>query len=240
MMRLDKLIAHYGCGTRKDVKKQIRSGAVTVDGTVVKDAGLLVEETQADVRVAGKKIAYQAHRYFLMNKPAGIVSATEDRYDRTVLELLKESDRRNVFPVGRLDKDATGLLLITDDGELAHRLLAPKNHVPKEYRVLLEKPVRDEDILLFAQGFVVDDALTALPATLTCDEEDPHIAFVTICEGKFHQVKRMVAAIDNQVLALQRIRMDHILLDEALPEGTYRALTEEELQKLLTRCHKEL
>ena len=233
-MRLDKYLSHNGCGTRKEVKQQIRSGKITVDGTLITDPGFLIDEKTAQVIVGGTAISHQTHHYYLLNKPAGVVSATEDAQERTVLELLPEADRKNVFPVGRLDKDTTGLLLLTDDGALAHRLLSPKHHIPKVYQAILEHPVSETDVRSFAEGLPVDPNFTALPATLVCDPKDPHRVFVTIYEGKYHQVKRMFAAIGNQVLALKRLQMGKLALDEDLPEGAYRQLKPEFVEEIFS------
>ena len=225
-MRLDKYLAGMGAGTRKEIGKAVRAGRVTVNGQASKNAAMQVT-AEDDVRLDGALIAYETFVYYMLNKPAGVISATEDARERTVLDLISERQRKGLFPVGRLDKDTEGLLLITNDGALAHRLLSPKHHVDKVYYARLDGPVGEAEKALFAQGLKVDDTLTALPADLEILTPATEVR-VTIREGKFHQVKRMFEAVGREVLYLQRLSMGPLILDESLPKGGYRRLTEEE------------
>lgn len=225
-MRLDKYLAEMGAGTRKEIGKAVRAGRVTVNGQASKNAAMQVT-AEDDVRLDGALIAYETFVYYMLNKPVGVISATEDARERTVLDLISERQRKGLFPVGRLDKDTEGLLLITNDGALAHRLLSPKHHVDKVYYARLDGPVGEAEKALFAQGLKVDDTLTALPADLEILTPATEVR-VTIREGKFHQVKRMFEAVGREVLYLQRLSMGPLILDESLPKGGYRRLTEEE------------
>ena len=296
--RLDKLLGQEGLGTRSELKKAVRKGRVTVNGAVEKDPG---RQITAEDRICfdGKEVRRNQYVYYMLNKPAGVITATEDGRMRTVLDLLREpvpgpeeaepgsaaADspeetetsvpdgsalkktaaarpgpmpaeasactrpvlRRGLFPVGRLDRDTEGLLLITDDGQLAHRLLSPVRHVDKTYYAVVTGRVTESDISLFAQGFRVDDELTAMPAVLRIIEDGsfgeaplPDTAYgpectqvsVTIREGKFHQIKRMFAAVGKEVLYLKRLSMGTLQLDTALKPGQFRELTKEEIAAL--------
>ena len=231
MMRLDKYLAEMGVGTRQEVKKQIRQGKAAVNGTVVKAADTKIDETSDEVTICGRNISYVSYEYYMLNKPAGVVSATEDRRDTTVIDLIKEKKRKDLFPVGRLDKDTEGLLLITNDGDLAHRLLAPKKHVDKVYYAKIDKKVTEEDIAKFKAGITLDDGYLCKEAKLEIlnASEDGSEIMVTIQEGKFHQVKRMFEAVGKSVIYLKRVEFGTLPLDEDLEEGEYRELTEEEL-----------
>lgn len=239
-MRLDKLLAHTGFGTRKEVKKIIRDGYIVVNDKVVKNPATKVNPDVDDVRTGGERIYYEEFVYFMLNKPAGVISATEDHYHDTVLDLLEPADVVQApHPVGRLDIDTEGLLLLTNDGQLTHQLTSPKKEVDKEYYAVIEGLVDESDIVQFKEGITLDeegeDYLT-LPATLeviaTDTEENTSEISVVIQEGKFHQVKRMFHAVDKEVLYLKRVRMNDLLLDENLELGEYRRLTNEELEKL--------
>ena len=225
-MRLDKYLAEMGIGTRKEIGKAVRAGRVTVNGQAAKNAAMQVA-AEDEVSMDGAPVEYEEYVYYMLNKPAGVISATEDARERTVLDLISERQRKGLFPVGRLDKDTEGLLLITNDGALAHRLLSPKHHVDKVYYARLDGPVGEAEKALFAQGLKVDDTLTALPADLEILTPATEVR-VTIREGKFHQVKRMFEAVGREVLYLQRLSMGPLILDESLPKGGYRRLTEEE------------
>lgn len=227
-MRLDKFLCEMNVGTRSQVKNLIRRGLVTVNGRAAGDAGLKIDESNDSVCVQGRVLEYRKFVYYMLNKPAGVVSATRDNTEDTVVSLLGSD--RDIFPVGRLDKDATGLLILTDDGELAHRLLAPKRHVDKVYRVQVEHPLSDEEKLRLEQGVDIGDDTPTLPARVEILSETE--LFLTIHEGRFHQVKRMLRAVDNQVLSLQRVRFGGLDLDETLKPGEYRELTEREVQGL--------
>ena len=229
MMRLDKYLAEMGVGTRQEVKKQIRQGKVTVNGTVVKAADTKIDETCDEVTIGGRNISYVSYEYYMLNKPGGVVSATEDRRDTTVIDLIKDKKRKDLFPVGRLDKDTEGLLLITNDGDLAHRLLAPKKHVDKVYDVKIEGYLTGEDVERLADGIDIGEDRPALPARLVIRKSGTvSEAEITIQEGRFHQVKRMFHALGKEVIYLKRLRMGSLVLDETLKPGQYRKLTEEE------------
>ena len=234
MMRLDKYLCETGFGTRSQVKDLLKKGQVMVNGEVVKKPELKINETTDQILCQGKKASYQKNIYLMLHKPAGVVSATEDNREKTVLDLVRPEDRKNgLFPVGRLDKDTEGLLLLTDDGELAHRLLSPKKHVDKEYYVRVTGRLTEADSAAFAEGLHLDDGLICQPAELrilTSGEESE--AHVILREGKFHQIKRMLAYLGKPVLYLERVRMGNLLLDPALERGTYRLLTAEEWQAL--------
>ena len=231
-MRLDKYLAEMGAGTRSELKKAVRAGRVTINGVKAKDSSIHVGEDDV-VCMDGKEIKYERFVYYLMNKPAGVISATEDPRERTVLDLIGGQQRRGLFPVGRLDKDTEGLLLITNDGELAHRLLSPGRHVDKVYFARLDGPVGERERELFAQGLRVDEMLTAMPAVLEILESANEVR-VTIREGKFHQVKRMFAAVGREVLYLKRLSMGPLTLDNGLAAGAYRRLTEEEESAIIS------
>lgn len=227
-MRLDKFLCEMNVGTRSQVKNLIRRGLVTVNGRAAGDADLKIDESNDSVCVQGRVLEYRKFVYYMLNKPAGVVSATRDNTEDTVVSLLGSD--RDIFPVGRLDKDTTGLLILTDDGELAHRLLAPKRHVDKVYRVQVEHPLSDEEKLRLEQGVDIGDDTPTLPARVEILSETE--LFLTIHEGRFHQVKRMLRAVDNQVFSLQRVRFGGLDLDETLKPGEYRELTEREVQEL--------
>jgi 16S rRNA pseudouridine516 synthase len=237
--RLDKVLAHMGFGTRSELKKLAKSGAVTVNGKTVKDSGLQVNPYEDDIFVHGKKIVSRKFVYLMLNKPQGVVSATEDLRDRTVLDLLDDEYRHfEPFPVGRLDKDTEGLLLLTNDGKLAHHLLSPRKHVPKTYFAEVEGKVDEEDVRAFEKGVKLDDGYVTMPAKLVIlsagDPTKGQLSKIelTIMEGKFHQVKRMFQAVGKRVVFLKRISMGGLLLDEYLLPGQYRELTGEELMAL--------
>ncbi len=233
MIRLDKYLADMGVGTRTEVKKYIRQGKVMVDEIVVKMPESKIDETKQKVTCAGKSISYEIFEYYMLHKPAGYVSATTDARDKTVLDLIDTKKRKDLFPVGRLDKDTEGLLLITNDGELAHRLLAPKKHVDKVYYAKVDGIVTEEDVKAFAEGLFIGNDETAKPSQLRILVSDQISEIeLTIQEGKFHQVKRMFEAVDKKVIYLKRLSMGSLQLDESLGLGEYRALTEEELKAL--------
>ena len=230
-MRLDKLLSDLGAGTRKELKKTIRSGAVLVNGTAVTDPGAAVDPS-AVISYCGRTLQYEAFAYYMMNKPAGVISASEDPKQPTVLDLITEPHRTDLFPVGRLDKDTEGLLLITNDGVLAHRLLSPKHHVDKCYYARVDGRVTEADAESFAAGLELSD-FTCLPADLEIISSGPESEVqITIREGKFHQIKRMFAARGMDVLYLKRLSMGPLALDPGLAPGEYRRLTSEELQLL--------
>ncbi|WP_017413379.1 pseudouridine synthase [Clostridium tunisiense] len=235
MERLDKILANLGYGSRKEVKALCRKGEVVVDGTPVKDSAEKVDPVNSTIEVKGEKINYRKFIYLMMNKPSGVVSATFDNHDETVIDLLDpEYQVFEPFPIGRLDKDTVGLLLITNDGELNHKLIAPKNHVDKVYYAEINKPIDESDIVKFEKGITLDDGYLCMPAKLEVinSNEDGAEVHVTIQEGKFHQVKRMFEAVDKSVVYLRRISFGPLKLDETVEEGSFRELTEEEIELL--------
>ena len=241
MIRLDKYLADMGIGTRQEVKKYIRGGRVRVDDIVVKKPEKKIDENEHIVSFDGAEIRYSAFEYYMLNKPAGVVSATEDAKDRTVIELIESKKRKDLFPVGRLDKDTEGLLLITNDGALAHRLLSPGKHVDKCYYAKVAGNVTQEDIDAFRDGVNIGDcvkeewtrsAFLEVIARNDTGKETISEIRLTIHEGKYHQVKRMFQAVGKEVLYLKRESMGTLKLDRSLKPGEYRTLTEEELKKL--------
>ncbi|WP_010274797.1 pseudouridine synthase [Paenibacillus senegalensis] len=238
--RLDKVLAHSGWGTRSEIKKLVKRGAVTVNGIVAKDSGQKLNPTVDEITVDGQEVAYKPLVYYLMNKPQGVVSATEDKRDKTVLDLLgPEAAHYRLFPVGRLDKDTEGLLLLTNDGPLAHELLSPKKHVPKTYFAEIKGRVTDREREMFEKGVELDDGYVTLPARLKIldegNEVEPARIELTLTEGKFHQVKRMFQAVGKKVLYLQRISMGSLQLDRKLRPGEYRELAKDEIDLLRTQ-----
>ena len=234
MMRLDKYLCETGFGTRSQVKDLLEKGQVMVNGEVVKKPELKINETTDQILCQGKKASYQKNIYLMLHKPAGVVSATEDNREKTVLDLVRPEDRKNgLFPVGRLDKDTEGLLLLTDDGELAHRLLSPKKHVDKTYYAKIDGQVTEEHVKQFREGLDIGDEKKTLPAVLTILLSGPVSEIeVTIHEGRFHQIKRMFEAVGCKVTYLKRLSMGSLVLDETLPPEEYRPLTEAELEGL--------
>lgn len=236
MLRLDKYLAQMGAGTRQQVKKSIRQGKVAVDGAIVKEPEYKVNEETQSVTLEGKPVAFVSYEYFMLNKPAGVVSATQDAKDQTVIELIESRMRKDLFPVGRLDKDTEGLLLITNDGDLAHRLLSPKKHVDKTYYAKIKGAVTAEDAAAFEQGVNIGTAAkeewTAPGILEIIKSGDISEIRLTIQEGKYHQVKRMFQAVSKEVIYLKRESMGSLKLDAALSPGEYRMLTDEELNQL--------
>ena len=236
-MRLDKYLVACAVGSRTEVKNFLKSGRVTVNGKKEKSAKLQINEEIDEICFDGQKLEYKEFVYYMMNKPQGVISATEDPKHKTVLDLLDDLARsKEVFPVGRLDIDTHGLLLLTNDGQLAHALLSPKRHVDKTYLARVDGIMTDEDIETFAQGIPLKD-FTCQPAKLELvsldREKNQSLVRVTIAEGKFHQVKRMVAYCGKEVVDLQRLTMGTLILDENLKRGEWRRLTKEELEDLL-------
>lgn len=229
--RLDKLIASQGKLSRSDVKKMVKSGRVTVDGAVVKSADIKVDADKSVISVDGKALNYKKNIYIMLNKPQGVISASNDKTQKTVVDLVPpELYRDGLFPAGRLDGDTVGFVLITDDGDFAHRILSPKNHIMKTYHATLRSPLTEDDISAFKNGIELSDGTLCLEAEVRMLEKtDEPIAEVKICEGKYHQVKRMFAALGNKVLYLKRVRMGGLDLDESLEEGQCREITAEEM-----------
>ena len=234
-MRLDKFLSHMGTDSRSEIKKQVRKGNVCVDGNIVKDPGVNVGE-DAIVTYCGKSISYEKYQYYILNKPAGLLTATTDKRQPTVMDLFEGERCRDLFPVGRLDKDTVGLLLITNDGALAHELLSPKKHVDKVYYAKIDGPVGENEIKAFSEGVKLSD-FTALPAKLEIDSSTPNESCVpvTVFEGKFHQVKRMFEALGRKVIYLKRESMGVLKLPYDLKEGEYKALSDDEIKMLKDR-----
>lgn len=226
--RLDKLLAGSGCYTRSQARNLIAGGQVTVDGAVIRKPETKVSRA-AVVLAEGKTIETAEFVYYMMNKPSNTISATEDGAYPAVTSLLPRHLRtRGLFPVGRLDVDVTGLLLLTDDGGFAHRVTAPRSEIRKTYEIMAEKPLRIEDIAALAAGVTMTDGTAYRPAELVIDEKDEKRGTVTVTEGKFHEVKNLIAARGNKVLAMRRVSVGGLSLDEKLAPGGFRPLTETE------------
>ncbi|WP_312494134.1 pseudouridine synthase [Anaerosporobacter sp.] len=233
LMRLDKYLADMGVGTRSEVKVLIKKRRVQVGNEVVNDPNRKIAIGVDSVRVDGREVSYVHYEYYMLNKPAGVLSATEDKHAKTVIDLIETSKRKDLFPVGRLDKDTEGLLLITNDGGLSHSLLSPKKHVDKEYYAKVEGVVTNEDVEAFEKGLQVDEDFKAMPAKLTILSQGEFSEITLIIqEGKFHQVKRMFEAVGKKVVYLKRLSMGSLQLDESLQPGEYREVTQEELALL--------
>ena len=235
-MRLDKCLADCGLGTRSEVKSLLKAKRITVNGKVVNNGKVQVNPETDEILFDGEKIQYEEFVYIMMNKPKGVVSATEDNLHKTVLDLIDPLYfKKGVFPVGRLDIDTHGLLLLTNDGELAHRLLSPKKHVTKIYQARVEGVMTAEDAAAFEKGIVLSDGTECMPARLDIlsTAQDESIVQIHLKEGKFHQVKRMVKTFGKTVVDLQRLTMGPLKLDESLALGESRPLTEEELESLM-------
>ena len=225
-MRLDKFLADSALGSRSELKSAIKKGAVTVNSLPVKDPAFQISESD-NVTFSGKPVSYTPYVYLMMNKPSGVISATEDKRHKTVLSLIDEKYAHyDLFPVGRLDIDTVGLLIISNDGDMAHKALSPKYHVEKTYYVETENKIREDDITAFSEGVYIAGGTKTLPATLEILSDNS--ANLTICEGKFHQVKLMFESRGNKVTYLKRIKFGNITLDENLKEGEYRPLFPEE------------
>ncbi|OIJ18197.1 16S rRNA pseudouridine(516) synthase [Anaerobacillus alkalidiazotrophicus] len=236
-MRLDKFLANMGYGSRKEVKKLLKTGAVRVNEEVIKDAKKHIAIEQDQVVVNGEEVEYKEFVYLMMNKPQGVISATEDAHEQTVVDLLELEDARyEPFPVGRLDKDTEGFVLLTNNGKLSHELLSPKKHVPKTYYARIQGKVTDDDIEKFKNGVTLDDGYKTKPGELVILKSDEVSEIeLTITEGKFHQVKRMFQAVGKKVTYLKRLSIGPLLLDSTLDLGEYRELTEDEVEKLVNR-----
>lgn len=235
MQRLDKIISNLGYGSRKEIKGLARKGFIEVDGVIEKDSSKLIDPEKSVIKINGEQIFYREFIYLMMNKPDGVVSATYDSRDETVIDLLEVDHQAfEPFPVGRLDKDTVGLLLLTNDGELNHRLISPKWKVDKVYYAKIDKKVTEEDVEKFKKGITLDDGYVCKEAILEIIEatDEGSEVNITIQEGKFHQVKRMFEAVGKNVTYLQRIEFGGLPLDKDLEEGEYRELTEEEVKHL--------
>ncbi|MCI6668087.1 MAG: pseudouridine synthase [Romboutsia timonensis] len=236
-MRVDKLLSNVGVASRAELKKYCKQGLISVNGKVINNPGVQVDSENDDVRFNGEKIVYREFVYIMLNKPDGYISATYDKYDPIVLDLIDQSYLVfEPFPVGRLDKDTEGLLVLTNDGQLAHRVLSPKKHVPKTYYAKIQGKVTEEDILAFEKGVILDDGYETMPSQLKILKSDDMSEIeLTIHEGKFHQVKRMFESVGKKVVYLKRLSMGKLKLDESLKLGEYRELTEEEVKLIEER-----
>lgn len=232
-IRIDKYLSDMGNGTRSVVKTYIKKGRVKVNDTIIKNSDYKVNVETDVVQLDDSIIKYNRYEYYMLNKPQGVVSATNDNLHTTVVELITTTDKKDLFPVGRLDKDTEGLLLITNDGELAHQLLSPKKRVAKVYYAKVQGEITQEDIELFDKGITLEEGFTTLPSQLTIiGNGELSEVVVTIYEGKFHQVKRMFHAIGKEVKYLKRLSMGNLTLDSNLLVGEYRELTKEELLEI--------
>lgn len=233
LLRLDKFLADMGVGTRSELKNFIRKGRVKVNGSVCNKPEQKVSAEADEISFDDKKINYITYLYLMLHKPTGVVSATQDNVSKTVLDLIEDKQRKDLFPVGRLDKDTEGLLLLTNDGDLAHQLLSPKKHVDKVYYAKINGKVTDEDIAVFQAGVDIGEGTFTLPAELRIlkSAELSEIE-LTIREGKFHQIKRMFEAVGKEVIYLKRLSMGTLILDSSLEPGEYRELTAKELEDL--------
>lgn len=233
-MRLDKYLVHVGYGSRSEVQKLIKRKKVAVDLNVINKPEYLLDPKKAHVTVDGETVHYKPFYYFVLNKPGGVITATEDKYQKTVIDLLDERDQnKSLVPVGRLDKDTEGLLILTNDGLFVHQMLSPKKGISKVYYAKVKGKMTEEDVMVFAEGMILDDETKLLPADLEIiSSGDISEVYITICEGKFHQVKRMVAKAGKEVIYLKRVKMGNFDLPEDLKSGEYRELTEKELSLL--------
>ncbi|MFR3910512.1 MAG: pseudouridine synthase [Clostridium paraputrificum] len=235
MERLDKIISNLGYGSRKEIKALVKKGLVKVDGEIVKDNGLLIDPEKSVININGEDLFYREYIYLMMNKPDGVISATYDNREETVIDLLEvEHQVFDPFPVGRLDKDTVGLLLLTNDGELNHRLISPKWHVDKVYYAKIDKAVDEKDVEAFKNGITLDDGYKCKEGKLEIisSSDEGSEVMLTIQEGKYHQVKRMFEALGKTVVYLKRTEFGGLPLDQDLEEGEYRELTEDELALL--------
>lgn len=231
VFRLDKFLVSVGIGSRSEVKHLIKAGRVTVDDVIVKKAEEKVDTSLNIIKYNGNLLEYVENVYYMLNKPKGVVSATTDNLNATVVDLIKHGKHLNLFPIGRLDKDTEGLLIITNDGELAHNLLSPRKHVRKKYYVELDGILTDKKAEIISSGIELEDHFKTMPAEIEITDDNRKV-YITICEGKFHQVKRMFNYVDLNVTYLKRVSMGSLCLDENLPVGKYRELTADELNKL--------
>ena len=236
-MRVDKLLSNVGVASRAELKKYCKQGLISVNGKVINNPGIQVDSENDEVMFNGEKIVYREFIYIMLNKPDGYISATFDKHDPIVLDLIDSSYLVfEPFPVGRLDKDTEGLLVLTNDGQLSHRVLSPKKHVPKTYYAKIQGKVTEEDILAFEKGVILDDGYETMPSQLKILKSDDISEIeLTIHEGKFHQVKRMFESVDKKVVYLKRLSMGKLKLDESLGLGEYRELTEEEVKLIEER-----
>ncbi len=237
MERLDKIIANSGTLSRKGVHRLIKAGSVSVNGITTKDRGFCIDPETAVIRINGDIVSLDKYVYIMLNKPEGVVSATKDPAEKTVVDLVPaEFKKKKLFPAGRLDRNTTGFVLITDNGDFAHRILSPKNHIEKTYEARLAEPISDSNLQEVAKGITLGDGTECLPAKVKVlqEGENPLIE-IKICEGKYHQIKRMFAAVGNAVIELKRVKMGELPLDENLKPGECRLLTKQEVELIEQR-----
>ena len=231
-MRIDKFLSNMGIATRTESSKAARQGGILVNGVVVKKADIHIDPEKDVVTYLGRRIEYRKYTYILMNKPDGVVSATEDGRDKTVIDLLPEElQKLNLFPCGRLDKHTLGLVMLTDDGDLAHRLLSPKHHVKKKYYFESKFPLNDDEISYLEKGATLEDGYITKPSEIELFE-DKKSGYITLVEGKYHQIKRMLESVNNKITYLERITFGPLVLDEKLARGEWRFLTDNEIKGL--------
>lgn len=237
IMRIDKFLSNAGAGSRSQVKTDLKKGLVLVNGQAVRSADFQVDPAADTITFKGRELCLPGNRYYMLNKPMGCVSATEDPREKTVLDLFPAELRKDLFPVGRLDKDTEGLLLLTTDGALSHQLISPKKEIYKTYLVTCEKSVTKEDLLRLETGVNIGEAALTLPAKAEATDDD-HVIYLSICEGRFHQVKRMLQATCNKVTRLKRVSFGPLSLDTSLKPGAYRVLSEDEVALLRNASSK--
>ena len=231
-MRIDKFLSNMGIASRTESSRAARLGQILVNGVAVKKADIHIDPDKDEVMFCGRPIMYRKYTYILMNKPDGVVSATEDGRDRTVIDLLPEElQKLNLFPCGRLDKHTLGLVMLTDNGELAHRLLSPKHHVRKTYRFESKLEISEEEVEYLERGATLEDGYVTKPSEIELSS-DRRSGTITLTEGKYHQIKRMLESVNNKITCLERISFGPLSLDGALGRGEWRYLTEEEIKKL--------
>ena len=236
LLRLDKVLSDSGIATRSEARKLISSGRVCINGKTITVSDYKVEADTDEISVDGKIINNKKHRYFMLFKPDGVLSATEDEKQKTVLDLLpSELNKLNLFPVGRLDKDTTGLLILTNDGEFCHSVTSPKRHVDKVYEFMVEGTLTNDDVQEFTKGIILKDGTECLPAELVIDDEDKSHGFVTVFEGKYHQVKRMLASRGTPVTSLKRVSIGGLVLDSSLKPGEFRELKDSEIDLIIKK-----
>lgn len=232
MERLDKIIANSGTLSRKEVHRLIKSGAVSVNGIITKDRGFCIDPENAEIKINGEAVSLEKYVYIMLNKPEGVVSATKDPTEKTVVDLVPpEFKKKNLFPAGRLDRNTTGFVLITDNGDFAHKILSPKNHIEKTYEARLAESIDNGSLQKVAEGITLGDGTECLPAKVRVleDSENPLVE-IKICEGKYHQIKRMFAAVGNAVIELKRVKMGELSLDESLLPGECKILSKSEVE----------
>ncbi len=232
--RLDKLVSSAGSLSRTDAKQLIKSGKVTVDGAVIKDCGYKADSDSAAICVDGNTVTYKRFVYYMLNKPKGVLSASNDKTRETVVDIVAaEVKRSGLFPVGRLDKDTTGFLIITDDGDFGHKVISPKSMIEKEYYVLVDKPITENDVKILEQGVTLADGTKLRPAKVNILSDDKCTLSIVITEGKYHEIKRMLGVVGAGVNELYRHRIGSVVLDDELDFGEFREMTYEELLNLM-------